>query len=49
MVYAYGGTGSRAWEILSRILVYSIPIPMLYLLFWDMVLKPHIAFDSYSV
>jgi len=41
--------GNRKWPIISRVLAYSIPIPMIYLLFWDMVLKPHISFESYTI
>ena len=41
--------GNRKWPIISRVLAYSFPIPMIYLLFWDMVLKPHISFESYTI
>ena len=41
--------GNRKWPIISRELAYSIPIPMIYLMIWDMVLNPHISFESYTI
>ena len=46
MVYSGHVTGEKKWKWISNVIVYSIPLPMIYLLFWDVALKPHIAFNS---
>ena len=41
--------GRYTWPMNSKMLAWSIPIPMLYLLVYDIFLKPHIEFESYVV
>ena len=39
-------SSDKKWRWITNVIVYSIPIPMIYLLFWDIALKPHIKFNS---
>lgn len=39
-------SNDKKWRWITNVIVYSIPIPMIYLLFWDIALKPHIVFNS---
>ena len=38
--------GRYTWPMISKLLAWSIPLPMLYILFYDFFLKPHIEFES---